>query len=113
MMLLWASAGVPLGIYNILSNKSIALQIQPQILTSLSIITWSQCMIYGHVGSVFDWLRCKYLIKNLVLQHWTWIKAAGVGMAIGGFAAMVELAVVLGLKVSSLFLYQLAFIKHD
>ena len=50
MMLLWASAGLPLGIYNILSHKTIALQIQPQILTSLSLITWAQCMYYGHVG---------------------------------------------------------------
>jgi hypothetical protein len=49
MMLLWASAGVPLGIYNVLSHKSVALQVQAQILTALSLITWAQCMYYGHV----------------------------------------------------------------
>jgi hypothetical protein len=49
MMLLWASAGVPLGIYNVLSHKSVALQVQAQILTALSLITWAQCAHYGHV----------------------------------------------------------------
>lgn len=51
MMLLWATAGLPLGIHNILANLNVALQVQPQILTSLSLITWSQVMFYGHVGS--------------------------------------------------------------
>lgn len=48
MMLLWASAGVPLGVYNIVSNFNIALRIQPQILTLLSLVTWAQCKYYGN-----------------------------------------------------------------
>lgn len=48
MMLLWACAGVPLGVYNIVSNFNIALQIQPQILTFLSLVTWTQCKYYGN-----------------------------------------------------------------
>jgi type III secretory pathway component EscS len=48
MMLLWACAGVPLGVYNIVSNFNIALQIQPQILTFLSLLTWMQCKYYGN-----------------------------------------------------------------
>lgn len=48
MMLLWACAGVPLGIYNIVENFNIALRIQPQILTTLSLITWIQCKYYGN-----------------------------------------------------------------
>ncbi|EPS36597.1 hypothetical protein H072_9822 [Dactylellina haptotyla CBS 200.50] len=47
MMLLWAFAGIPLGIYNIVSGFNIALQIQPQILTFLSLVTWAQCQYYG------------------------------------------------------------------
>ncbi|PGH09597.1 hypothetical protein AJ79_05653 [Helicocarpus griseus UAMH5409] len=47
MMILWAIAGVPLGIYNIVENFNIALRIQPQILTLLSLVTWTQCMYYG------------------------------------------------------------------
>lgn len=50
MMLLWASAGVPLGVYNIVEEFNIALRVQPQILTTLSLITWAQCLYYGKVG---------------------------------------------------------------
>lgn len=45
-MLFWASAGIPLGVYNITSGLSIALQVQPQILTALSLLTWAQCRYY-------------------------------------------------------------------
>ncbi|TVY84106.1 Uncharacterized protein LSUE1_G002087 [Lachnellula suecica] len=47
MMLLWALAGIPLGAYNIAGNFNVALRIQPQILTVLSLITWIQCYYYS------------------------------------------------------------------
>lgn len=50
MMVLWALAGLPLGVYNIVGGFSIALQVQPQILASLSLITWAQCQHYGRAG---------------------------------------------------------------
>lgn len=43
----WAIAGVPLGVYNIVDNFNIALQVQPNILILLSLFTWSQCKHYG------------------------------------------------------------------
>jgi hypothetical protein len=46
MMMLWAWAGVPLGVYNIVEDFNIALRIQPQILTLLSLVTWIQCYYY-------------------------------------------------------------------
>lgn len=49
MMMLWAWAGVPLGVYNIVKNFNVALRIQPQILTTLSLITWIQCYYYEKV----------------------------------------------------------------
>lgn len=52
MMLLWAAAGVPLGVYNIVEELNIALRIQAQILTVLSLVTWAQCLYYGQVSSV-------------------------------------------------------------
>lgn len=52
MMLLWALAGVPLGIYNIVNNFNLALKIQPQILTTLSLLTWCQCVYYERNYSV-------------------------------------------------------------
>ena len=51
-MLFWASAGIPLGVYNIISDFNIALQIQPQILTSLSLITCGQCYLYEQKWSM-------------------------------------------------------------
>lgn len=52
MMMLWAVAGAPLAVYNVVENFNIALQIQPQILTSLSFITWTQCQYYSSVSFV-------------------------------------------------------------
>ena len=52
MMLLWACAGVPLGVYNIVENFSIALRIQPQILTILSLVTWIQLFMARGVISM-------------------------------------------------------------
>lgn len=49
MMMLWAWAGVPLGVYNIVSNFNVALLVQPQILTALSLVTWIQCYYYQRV----------------------------------------------------------------
>ena len=49
MMFLWACAGIPLGVYNIVENFNLALQIQPQILTFLSLITFAQCLYYEKV----------------------------------------------------------------
>jgi len=51
MMMLWAWAGVPLGVYNIAEEYNIALRIQPQILTILSLVTWIQCYYYEKVNS--------------------------------------------------------------
>ena len=56
MMMLWAWAGVPLGVYNIVEKFNVALRIQPQILTLLSLVTWSQCYHYQKASSTsFDW----------------------------------------------------------
>lgn len=52
MMMLWAWAGVPLGVYNIVSNFNVALRIQPQLLTVLSLTTWIQCYYYESKWSI-------------------------------------------------------------
>ena len=62
MMLLWASAGVPLGVYNITSNFNIALRVQAQILTFLSLLTWSQCHYYGKRRSIE---RCAAILVGM------------------------------------------------
>ena len=51
-MMLWAWAGVPLGVYTIVGQFNVALQIQPQMLAFLSLVTWIQCYYYEHKWSV-------------------------------------------------------------
>ncbi|KAG9687125.1 PQ loop repeat protein, partial [Aureobasidium melanogenum] len=53
MMMFWAWAGVPLGVYNITSAFNIALRIQPQILSFLSLLTWIQVYYYEKKWSVY------------------------------------------------------------
>ncbi|KAK6336944.1 hypothetical protein TWF718_009733 [Orbilia javanica] len=79
MMLLWAFAGVPLGIYNIVSGFNIALQIQPQILTFLSLVTWAQCHYYS--------------------SKWSLIKCVLVSSAIGIFLGGLEVGLIFALRV--------------
>ncbi|KAF3017404.1 hypothetical protein E8E14_003550 [Neopestalotiopsis sp. 37M] len=64
MMLLWATAGIPLGAYNIVQDFHVALKIQPQILTALSLTTWIQCQYYG---SGWPWFKCLVLVTPLAL----------------------------------------------
>ncbi|TGO09190.1 hypothetical protein BTUL_0176g00260 [Botrytis tulipae] len=78
MMLLWACAGVPLGAFNIASGFNVALLVQPQILTVLSLVTWGQCLYYSEGWS----------LKKCVSV------TGGLGMVFGG----IEVAFVAGLK---------------
>ncbi|KAJ5361187.1 hypothetical protein N7541_002031 [Penicillium brevicompactum] len=64
MMLLWAAAGVPLGVYNIVEEFNIALRIQPQILTTLSLLTWAQCLYYGKKYSIS---KCCIAVTSLLV----------------------------------------------
>lgn len=59
MMMLWAWAGVPLGVYNIVEELNIALRIQAQILTFLSLVTWIQCYYYEKVQYRFAASSCR------------------------------------------------------
>lgn len=38
---------MPLGTYNLVQHFNLALQIQPQLLIFLSLVTWAQCQYYG------------------------------------------------------------------
>ncbi|OCK81983.1 hypothetical protein K432DRAFT_380814 [Lepidopterella palustris CBS 459.81] len=66
MMMLWAWAGVPLGVYNVVENFNIALQIQPQILTFLSLTTWIQCYYYEKNWSILHALTVVVPIASLM-----------------------------------------------
>ncbi|KAK4498269.1 hypothetical protein PRZ48_010927 [Zasmidium cellare] len=79
MMMLWAWAGVPLGVYNIVSNFNIALQIQPQILAVLSLLTWIQCYYYE--------------------QKWSIARSLAVVLPIACIMAGIEVALVFALRI--------------
>ena len=78
MMLLWAGAGVPLGVYNIVENFNIALRVQPQILTFLSLLTWGQCKYYG--------------------KKWHWSKTGAIAIPVAAVMGGIECGLVFGLR---------------
>lgn len=78
MMLLWACAGIPLGVYNIVEEFNIALRIQPQILTFLSLLTWAQCKYYGN--------------------KWAWTKSASVVVPIATIMGGIECGLIFALR---------------
>ncbi|KAK1637980.1 PQ loop repeat-domain-containing protein [Colletotrichum phormii] len=79
MMMLWAWAGVPLGVYNIVEDFNIALQIQPQILTFLSLATWIQCFYYQ--------------------RNWSILRSLAVVAPIATAMAGIQVALVIGLHI--------------
>jgi hypothetical protein len=62
--LAWAIAGIPLGVYNIVDNFNIALQVQPNILILLSLMTWSQCK---HYGDGWSWSKTSLVSVTIAL----------------------------------------------
>lgn len=63
-MMTWALAGVPLAVFNTVQRFNVALQVQPQILTSLSLLTWAQCCYYE---SKWPLRKCLAVIAPLIL----------------------------------------------
>ncbi|KZP01581.1 hypothetical protein CALVIDRAFT_559392 [Calocera viscosa TUFC12733] len=52
LMLIWASASLPLGVYNIAQNVNIPLILQPQLFGILAAVCWAQCLHYEYRLSV-------------------------------------------------------------
>ena len=48
MMFLWAISAVPFGVYSIIQNFNIPIQIQPQVFCALSLVSWAQILIYNN-----------------------------------------------------------------
>ena len=47
-MFLWAISAVPFGVYAIIQNFALPIQIQPQVFCALSLFTWAQILIYNN-----------------------------------------------------------------
>ncbi|KAF2800581.1 hypothetical protein K505DRAFT_331559 [Melanomma pulvis-pyrius CBS 109.77] len=80
MMMLWAWAGVPLGVYNVVEEYNIALQVQPQLLTFLSLVTWIQCFYYE--------------------RKWTVLRALAVVLPIACIMGGVQAALIIALRIA-------------
>lgn len=72
---------MPLGVYNIADDYNIALQIQPNILIFLSLLTWAQCLYYGR----------RRPIKSVVFL------SVAIGTILGG----IEVGLVFALRVAN------------
>ncbi|MCJ1401980.1 hypothetical protein MMC11_005198 [Xylographa trunciseda] len=46
MMVLWAACAVPFGVYSVVQNFNVPIQIQPQVFGTLALVTWAQILIY-------------------------------------------------------------------
>lgn len=65
MMFLWAASGIPFSIYFIGSEGSIPLQIQPQLFTFFSLITWAQALYFPPVQ--MQKIKVLILVSSFVL----------------------------------------------
>lgn len=78
MMFLWALSGVPTGVYTVVQNFNLPLQVQPQIFMVLTLICWAQTLVYQN--------------------RWSTLKTALTGSATALLFAVIELALILGLR---------------
>lgn len=84
MMLLWAAAGVPLTVHNVLNHEHVALQVQAVILTSLSLVTYAQVLHYTHrwplrriLLLLVSLIISLTLIEAAIICGFTYISASG------------------------------------
>ncbi|KAK9465854.1 PQ loop repeat-domain-containing protein [Lipomyces arxii] len=83
MFILWASAGMLFGIYFIVQRTSVALMVQAEIFSFLSLVTVCQCLCYGN----------KYSL----------LKASTVCLLVAMLSAGLQLAVIIPLQNSNLY----------
>ena len=80
MMFLWALCAPPYGVYAIVQDFNIPVQMQPQIFTFLTLIAWSQTLIYSH--------------------RWATWKATAAGIGVGALLGGIEVMLVFCFRVS-------------
>lgn len=80
MMFLWALCGVPFGVYSIVQNFNIPIQVQPQVFMALCLVSWAQTLVYH--------------------SHWRPWTAALTALITGCIFAGVETALILTVRVS-------------
>jgi hypothetical protein len=99
MMMLWAWAGVPLGVYNIVENFNVALRVQPQILTFLSLVTWIQCFYYEKVHRRIPH-PFLMIASTDECQKWTVSRALFVVCPIAVIMGGIQAGLIVGLRIA-------------
>lgn len=79
MMFLWALSGIPTGVYCVVQNFNLPLQVQPQIFMVLTLICWAQTLVYHN--------------------RWSTLKAGIVGTCTALVFGGLEVALILALKI--------------
>lgn len=91
---------VPFGIYSIVQNFSIPLQIQPQIFCALVLVSWAQTLIY-HKFVVPDSNRLEAPLTYNIYSRWRTWTATLTAVVTGLIFGAVEAGLTLALRVSS------------
>jgi hypothetical protein len=101
MMMMWAWAGVPLGVYNIVKDFNVALRIQPQILTFLSLLTWIQCYYYEQVNtSAIGLVSSEGPLLTFLEQKWSIIRSLVIVVPIACIMGGTEAALIIALRIA-------------
>ncbi|KAF2175763.1 hypothetical protein K469DRAFT_609544, partial [Zopfia rhizophila CBS 207.26] len=73
MLMLWASCAVPFGVYAIVQNFNLPLQLQPQCFGGLTLICWGQALVYHNHWRVWTatlvtiFIAVSFAVTELVL----------------------------------------------
>ncbi|KAK7913833.1 hypothetical protein PG985_011536 [Apiospora marii] len=93
MMFLWAACGVPFGVYAIIQNFNIPIQVQPQCFGILSIVAWVQILMYSQSDHNAD---TQPFVTN---SNWPTWKATTLGVVVTLAFGGIEAALILTLRV--------------
>ncbi|KAK4162500.1 hypothetical protein QBC43DRAFT_215166, partial [Cladorrhinum sp. PSN259] len=101
MMILWATCGVPFGVYNVVQNFSIPLQVQPHCFTGFCLISWAQTLRYHNTWPVWKAflvtviVACAFAgaeVALILTLRPLYLRGSDVGVMIVGIIAAVLLA---------------------
>ncbi|KAL9045596.1 MAG: hypothetical protein Q9214_001387 [Letrouitia sp. 1 TL-2023] len=93
MMFIWATSAVPFGVYAIVQNFNIPIQIQPQIFCALSLTSWTQILIYNKYASIPDF-GPSHLLTLYFSGYRVWtatLLSTAIAVVFGGIQALLIL----------------------
>ncbi|KAK3996504.1 hypothetical protein QBC44DRAFT_318028 [Cladorrhinum sp. PSN332] len=101
MMFLWAICGVPFGVYNVVQNFNIPLQVQPHCFMGFCLVSWAQTLRYHNKWSVWKAalvtvvVACAFAgaeVALILTLRPLYLRGSDVGILVVGILAAVLLA---------------------